>query len=92
VLEVSPGARRPLQQGKVAGVTSDTTNVMLATVRELSQMPLFEGCIWVPCGYHVMNTYLLAQVKQVKAIKQLLALAKGVVDAPSNKLFSLNNA
>jgi hypothetical protein len=50
LLEVSPSARRPLQQGKVAGVTSDTTNVMPATVRELSQMPLFEGCIRVPCG------------------------------------------
>jgi hypothetical protein len=75
LLEVSPGARMPLQQGKVAGVTSDTTNVMPATVRELRQMPLFEGCIWVPCGCHGMNSFLLDQVKQVKAIKQLLALA-----------------
>jgi hypothetical protein len=33
LLEVSPGARRQLQQGKVADVTSG--NVMLATVREL---------------------------------------------------------
>jgi hypothetical protein len=49
LLEVSPGARRPLQQSKVAGVTSDTSNVMPATIRELSQMPLFEGCIWLPC-------------------------------------------
>jgi hypothetical protein len=80
LLEVSPGARRPLQQGKVAGVTSDTTNVMPATVRELSQIPFFEGCIWVLCGCHVMISHLLDQVKQVKAIKQLLALAKGVVD------------
>jgi hypothetical protein len=80
LLEVSPGARRPLQQGKVAGVTSDTTNVMPATVRELSQMPFFEGCIWVPCGCHVMNSHLLDQVKQVKTIKQLLALAQGDVD------------
>jgi hypothetical protein len=53
---------------------------MPATVRELSQMPLFEGCIWVLCGCHVMNSYLLDQVKQVKVIQQLLALAKGVVD------------
>jgi hypothetical protein len=52
----------------VAGVTSDTTNVMPATVRELSQMPLFKGCVWVSCGCHVMNSYLLA-------------LAKGVLDA-----------
>jgi hypothetical protein len=80
LLEVSPGPRRPLQQGKVAGVTSDTTNVMPATVRELSQMSLFKGCIWVPCGCHVMISYLLGQVKQVQAIKQLLALAKGIVD------------
>jgi hypothetical protein len=56
LLEVSPGARRPLQQGKVAGVTSDTANVMPATARELSQMPLFAGCIWMPCGCHVLNS------------------------------------
>jgi hypothetical protein len=79
-LNLIPGTCRPLQQGKVAGVTSDTTNLMPATVRELSQMPLFEGCIWVLFGCHVLNSYLLDEVKQVKAFKQLLALAKVVVD------------
>lgn len=82
MLEVSPtaSASRQLQRGKVAGVTSDTTAVMPATARELGQLPLSEGCIWVPCASHVLNSYLLDQVKLVKTIKQLLALAKGVVD------------
>jgi hypothetical protein len=70
----------------VAGVTSDTTNVMPATVRELSQMPLFEGCICVPCGCHVMNSYLLDQVKQVKAINSCLHWAKALWTSSVSRL------
>jgi hypothetical protein len=53
---------------------------MLATFRELSQMLPFGECIWVTCACHVLNLYLLDQAKQVKEIKQLLAVATGVVD------------
>jgi hypothetical protein len=61
-------------------VTSDTTNVMPATVRELRRLALLKGCIWVPCACHVLNSFLLDQVKQVEQIKKLLIFVKGVVD------------
>jgi hypothetical protein len=82
LLGLSPtgSAAEALPVSKVAGVTSDTTNVMPATVRELARLPIFKGCIWVPCACHVLNSFLLDQVKQVEQIKELLVLAKGIVD------------
>jgi hypothetical protein len=78
---VSPtgSAAEALPVSKVAGVTSDTTNVMPATMRELGRLPIFKGCIWVTCACHVLNSFLLDQVKQVEQIKELLVLAKGIV-------------
>jgi hypothetical protein len=38
--------------GKVAGMTSDTTNVMLATSQALLQYNLFKGMMWTPCSAH----------------------------------------
>jgi hypothetical protein len=52
---------------------------MPATVRELGRLPLFKGCIWVPCSCHVLNSFLLDQVKQVEQTKELLVLANGIV-------------
>jgi hypothetical protein len=82
VLGLSPtgSAAKALPVSKVAGVTSDMTSVMPATARELGRLPIFKGCIWVPCACHVLNSLLLDQVKQVEQTKQLFVLAKGVVD------------
>jgi hypothetical protein len=82
LLALSPvgSAAKGLPVSKVAGVMSDTTNVMPATVRELRGLPLFKGCIWVPCACHVLNSFLSDQVKQVEKVRELFVLAKGIVD------------
>jgi hypothetical protein len=82
LLGLSPvgSAAKGLPVSTVAGVMSDTTNVMPATVREFRRLPLLKGCIWVPCACHVLNSFLLDQVKKVEQTKELLVLAKGIVD------------
>jgi hypothetical protein len=82
LLGVSPISRaaQALPVSKMVGMTSDTTNVMPATVRELGRLPLFKGCIWVPCACHGLNSFLLDQVKQVEQTKKLLVLANRVAD------------
>jgi hypothetical protein len=61
--------------GKISGVTSDTTAVMPATVKELRLTRLGQGAEWTPCAVHVINLYLLDQVKHIPCIKQLLVHA-----------------
>jgi hypothetical protein len=46
---------------KLSGVTSDTTAVMPATVKELAKTRLAKGAAYNPCGIHVINLLLLDQ-------------------------------
>lgn len=62
---------------KVSVFTSDTTNLMPATNRELCKFPMFEGCAWVACFPHVGNLFLLDQLK-ITSIANLLSHAKQV--------------
>jgi hypothetical protein len=49
--------------GKVAAMTSDTTNVMLATAKELALYPLYHNMFWVPCAAHELGLFLKDQMK-----------------------------
>lgn len=62
---------------KVSVFTSDTTNVMPATNRELCKIPMFKGCVWVSCFPHVGNLFLLDQLK-IPSIAKLLSHAKQI--------------
>ena len=62
---------------KVSVFTSDTTNVMPATNKELRKYPMFEGCVWVPCFPHVGNLFLIDQLK-IPSIANLLSHAKQI--------------
>jgi hypothetical protein len=66
------GPRHPdISKGKVAMMTSDTAKVMPATARALAaNYDLFAGMVWVPCACHVLNLYLVDQMK-ICSTKQL---------------------
>jgi hypothetical protein len=72
--------------GKVAIMTSDTTNVMPATARELGKLPLCKGLLWAPCFPHVCNLLLLDQLK-VPAIANLLAHSRTITAVFRNGSF-----
>lgn len=76
-LDLAPeDARYPHR--KVSVFTSDTTNVMPATNKELRKLPMFEGCLWIPCFPHVGNLALLDQLK-IRSFAKLLSHAKQIV-------------
>jgi hypothetical protein len=60
---------------KVALLSSDTPHVMPATSRELCELALFEGCVWVSCFAHVGNLFLLHELT-IPSVAKLLAHAK----------------
>jgi hypothetical protein len=77
-----------IPEGKVAAITTDTTNVMPATVRHLgANYKLFLNCFWVPCFAHNMALFMADQVK-IDKIKDTLRRAKSV--AMAFKVGSLN--
>jgi hypothetical protein len=49
--------------GKVAATTSDTTNVMPATAKELALYPLCHDTFWVPCAVHELGLFLKDEMK-----------------------------
>jgi hypothetical protein len=67
-----------IPRSRVAVMTSDTTNVMPATARELLSYPLCEGMIWVPCISHVLNLFLVDQLT-IPSFKLLLQHSKQIV-------------
>jgi hypothetical protein len=75
------GPRHPdIPKGKVAMMTSDTAKVMPATARELAaNYDLFAGMVWVPCACHVLNLYLVDQIK-IFSTKQLLQRCNAIVN------------
>jgi hypothetical protein len=67
-----------IPRARVAVMTSDTTNVMPATARELLSYPMCEGMIWVPCISHVLNLFLVDQLT-ISSFKLLLQHSKQIV-------------
>lgn len=76
--ESLPPEHDAIPRARVAIMTSDTTNVMPATARELQKYPLCEGMIWVPCTPHALNLYLVDQLA-IPSFKVLLQHAKQIV-------------
>jgi hypothetical protein len=88
------GARHPdIPKGKVAAMTSDTAKVMPATARELAtNYDLCAGMVWIPCACHVLNLFLVDQMK-IYSIKMLLKRGNAIVNTfrqgSARKLFLL---
>jgi hypothetical protein len=82
-----------IPKDKVAVMTSDTAKVMPATAKELAaNYDLFAGMVWVPCACHVLNLYLLDQMK-IFSIKVVLQRCNAIVNTfrhgAARKLFLL---
>jgi hypothetical protein len=63
--------------GKVSVFTTDTTNLMPATGRQLCKYGMFTGCLWETCFSHIANLLLLDQLK-VTSVAKLLAASKQI--------------
>lgn len=76
--DLAPDDER-IPRARICIMTSDTTNVMPATARELAEKyPLCESMLWVPCTSHILNLYLVDQL-QITSFKLLLQHAKQIV-------------
>jgi hypothetical protein len=77
--------------GKVAALTSDTTNVMPATAKELSLYPLCHIMFWAPCAAHELGLFLKDKMK-IQNIKAFLGKAGRIASifksGAANKLIS----
>jgi hypothetical protein len=86
------GARHPdIPEGKVAAMTSDTAKVMPATAREVTtNYDLCAGMVWIPCACHVLDLFLVDQMK-IDSIKMLLKRGNAIVNTfrqgSAHKLF-----
>jgi hypothetical protein len=74
-------------------MTSDTAKVMPATARELATNYDLSACmVWIPCACHVLNLFLVDQMK-IDSIKMLLKRGNAIVNTfrqgSARKLFLL---
>jgi hypothetical protein len=78
--------------GKFAAMTSDTANVIPATVKELALYPLCHNMFCVPCAAHELGLFLRGQMK-VQNKKALLGQAGHTASifksGAANKLISM---
>jgi hypothetical protein len=80
-----------IPHGTVAAMTSDTTNVMPATAKELARYPLCHGLFWVPCAAHELGLFLKDQtnVPEIKMfLRQAGRIASIFKSGAPNKLLS----
>jgi hypothetical protein len=81
-----------IPRGKIAGMTSDTTNVMPATAKALLGYDLFKDMIWTPCSDHTLSLFIQDQMI-IPPIKVFLQKANDDVtfkDGQPRKLFLMH--